>query len=164
MGNDCITWQGCCSGDYVGSDAHTTDVYLSFSQRSYSPRSYIEKKCLSGVVKTMLSLSPKTIPFDSTLQGESESEVAQSCLTLCDPMACSLPCFLVHGVFQARVLGWGTISYSRRSSRPRDWTRLSRIVGRSFTVWATFMVGTVYSLVVEVALLSRTVSAPTLEL
>ena len=107
MGKDCITWQGCCSGDYVGSDAHTTDVYLSFSQRSYSPRSYIEKKCLSGVVKTMLSLSPKTIPFDSTLQGESESEVAQSCLTLCDPMACSLPCFLVHGIFKAKSSGVG---------------------------------------------------------
>ena len=37
----------------------------------------------------------------------SESEVAQSCPTLCDPMDCSLPGFSVHGVFQARVLEWG---------------------------------------------------------
>ena len=36
---------------------------------------------------------------------ESESEVAQSCPTLCDPMDCSLPGFCIHGIFQARVLG-----------------------------------------------------------
>ena len=41
---------------------------------------------------------------------ESESEVAQSCLTLCDPMDCSLPGSLVHGIFQARVLEWVAIS------------------------------------------------------
>ena len=49
-------------------------------------------------------------------ESESESKVTQSCLTLCDPMACSLPGFLVHGVFQARILEWVTISFSRRSS------------------------------------------------
>ena len=38
------------------------------------------------------------------------SEVAQSCLTLCDPMDCSLPGFSVHGIFQARVLEWVAIS------------------------------------------------------
>ena len=36
-----------------------------------------------------------------------ESEVAQSCLTLSDPMDCSLPGSSVHGIFQARVLEWG---------------------------------------------------------
>ena len=36
-----------------------------------------------------------------------ESEVAQSCPTLCNPMDCSLPGFAVHGIFQARVLEWG---------------------------------------------------------
>ena len=41
------------------------------------------------------------------------SEVAQSCLTLCDPMDCSLPCSSIHGIFQARVLEWVTISFSR---------------------------------------------------
>ena len=45
-----------------------------------------------------------------------ESEVAQSCLTLCDPMDCSLPGFSVHGIFQARVLEWVAISFSRGSS------------------------------------------------
>ena len=41
-----------------------------------------------------------------------ESEVAQSCLTLCDPMDCSLPGSSVHGIFQARVLEWGAIAFS----------------------------------------------------
>ena len=43
---------------------------------------------------------------------KSESEVAQSCLTLCDPMNCSPPGSSVHGVFQARVLEWGAIAFS----------------------------------------------------
>ena len=66
-----------------------------------------------------------------------ESEVAQSCPTLCDPMDCRLPGFYVHGIFQARILEWVAVSFSRRSSRPRDWTQVSRIVGRRFTVWST---------------------------
>ena len=66
----------------------------------------------------------------------SESEVAQSCLTVCDPMDCSLPGSSVHGIFQAIVLEWIAISFSRGSSQPRDWTQVSRIVDRCFTTWA----------------------------
>ena len=44
---------------------------------------------------------------------KSESEVAQSCPTLLDPMDCSLPHSPVHGIFQARVLEWGAIAFSR---------------------------------------------------
>ena len=66
----------------------------------------------------------------------SESEVAQSCPTLCDPMDCSLPGFSVHGIFQARVLEWVAISFSRGYSWPRGWTQVSHIAGRRFTVWA----------------------------
>ena len=43
---------------------------------------------------------------------KSESEVGQSCLTLSDPMDCSLPGSSVHGILQARVLEWGTIAFS----------------------------------------------------
>ena len=43
---------------------------------------------------------------------ESEREVAQSCLTLSDPMDCSLPGSSAHGIFQARVLEWGAIAFS----------------------------------------------------
>ena len=65
------------------------------------------------------------------------SEVAQSCPTLCDPMDCSPAGSLVYGIFQAWILEWVAISFSRGSSRPRDWTQVSRIVGRCFTIWAT---------------------------
>ena len=51
-----------------------------------------------------------------TFVEKKESEVAQWCLTLCYPMDCSLPGFSVHGIFQARVLEWVAISFSRGSS------------------------------------------------
>ena len=47
---------------------------------------------------------------------QSRSEIAQSCPTLCDPMDYSLQGFSIHGVFQARVLEWVTISFSLGSS------------------------------------------------
>ena len=52
-------------------------------------------------------------------------------------MDCSLPGFSVHGIFQARVLEWVGISFSRGSSRPGDRTWVSCIVDRCFTLWAT---------------------------
>ena len=64
---------------------------------------------------------------------KSESEVAQSCLTLCDPMDCSLPGSSVHGIFKARVLEWVAISFSRGYSQPRNWIRVSWIAGEFFT-------------------------------
>src|SRR5574341_237418 len=45
---------------------------------------------------------------------KSEGKVTQSCLTLCDPMDCSLPGSSIHGIFQARVLEWGAIAFSGR--------------------------------------------------
>ena len=45
------------------------------------------------------------------MKGKSESEVAQSCLTLNDPMDCSPPGSSIHGIFQARVLEWGAIAF-----------------------------------------------------
>ena len=53
--------------------------------------------------------------------------VAQSCLTFCNCMYCSLPGSSVHGVFQARILEWVTIPFSRGSSQPRDRTLVSCI-------------------------------------
>ena len=79
----------------------------------------------------------------------SESEVAQSCPTLCDPMDCSLPGSSVHGIFQARVPEWVAISFSRGSSQPRDWTQVSHIVGRRFTVWALTRHNTFSDLIVK---------------
>ena len=53
--------------------------------------------------------------------------VAQSYLTLCDPLDCSLPGSSVHGTFQARILEWVAIPSLRRSSWPRDRTQISCI-------------------------------------
>ena len=56
---------------------------------------------------------------------------------LCDPLDCSLPGSSVHGIFQARILEWVAIYFSRGSSRPMDRNQISHIVGRRFTIWAT---------------------------
>ena len=60
--------------------------------------------------------------------------VAQMCLTLCDPIDCSLPTSSVHGVLQARVLEWVAIPFSRESSSLRDRTQISCTAGRFFTI------------------------------
>ena len=65
------------------------------------------------------------------------SEVTQSCLTLCNPMDCSPLGSSIHGIFLARVLEQVAISFSRGSSRSKDRTQGSHIVGRHFTIWAT---------------------------
>ena len=87
------------------------------------------------------STASKTLDYQRTnpsryqIMKESESEVTQSCATLCDPMDRSLPGFSVHGIFPARVLEWVAISFSRGSSQPRNRTRVSRVAGRRFTLW-----------------------------
>ena len=63
--------------------------------------------------------------------------VAQSCLTLCDPMDYSPAGSSVHGILQARILEWYAIPFSRGSSQPEDQTQVSRIAGRFFTISAT---------------------------
>ena len=66
--------------------------------------------------------------------------VAQLCLTLCDPMEGSPSGSSVHGIPQVRILECVAISFSRGSSRPRDWTWVSCIAGRFFTIWATSII------------------------
>ena len=63
--------------------------------------------------------------------------VAQSYLTLFDPMDCSLPSSSVHGICQARTLEWVAIPFSRGSSWPWNQTQVSYLTGRFFTIWAT---------------------------
>ena len=81
-----------------------------------------------------LKLGIRFYPPFKVFISESESEVAQSCPTLCNPMNYSLPGFSVHGIFQARILEWVATSFSRRSSQPRDQTWVSHIVARCFTI------------------------------
>ena len=78
--------------------------------------------------------------MEEDYKGKDESKVKvkslSRVLTLCDPMDCTLPGSSVHGIFQAIVLKWIAISFSRGSSWPRDQTQVSHIVDRRFTVWA----------------------------
>ena len=61
-----------------------------------------------------------------------EVKVAQSCLTLCNPID-----YTGHGILQARILEWIAFPFSRGSSQPRDRTQVSHIASGSFTNWAT---------------------------
>ena len=61
---------------------------------------------------------------------ESESEVAQSCLTLSDPMDCSLPGSSIHGIFRATVLEWGAIAFSQGKWLGRSNVRASLVARR----------------------------------
>ena len=63
--------------------------------------------------------------------------VAESRLTLCNPMDCSLPSSSVIGIIQVRTLEWVAISFSRVSSQPRNQTRVFCIAGGFFSSWPT---------------------------
>ena len=60
--------------------------------------------------------------------GRVKVKVAQSCLTLCDPVD-----YTVHGILQAKILEWVAFPFSRGSCRPRIQTQVSHIAGRFFT-------------------------------
>ena len=68
---------------------------------------------------------------------KSESEVAQSCLTLSDPMDCSLPGSSVHGISQARVLEWGAIVFSIALT---IWTFVSKVMPLLFNTLSGFVI------------------------
>ena len=78
--------------------------------------------------------------FDMFYTSNSSSSavlVAQSYLTLCDPMDCIPPGSSVYGTLQARILEWVAIPFSMGASKPRDWTWISCIEERFFTIWVT---------------------------
>ena len=68
--------------------------------------------------------------------GESET-LSRSVMSVCDPMDCSPPGSSVQGISQARRLEWVAIPFSRGSSWHRDWTQITCIAGRLFTIWIT---------------------------
>ena len=89
-----------------------------------------------GPTHTALSPSSGLIFFPCPFQlkrAKWKSEVAQSCLTLWDPVDCSPPGSSVHGIPQARILEWVAISFSKGSSRPRDQTQVSRVEADALT-------------------------------
>ena len=134
-----ICWQ-----EYLFSWERSVYIQLSLSIDWIWLKVHWFKGCCGLVAKSCLTLlwahglySPPRLlcpwDFPRILEWMNECEIAQSCLTLCDPMDCSLPGFSVHGIFQAIVLEWIAISLSKGSSLPRDWTRVARIDRWFFT-------------------------------
>ena len=87
------------------------------------------RNCLSLPEAVSMRSSPSALTLTC--------EVAQLCRLFATPWTVSLPGSSVHGIFQARVLQWVAISFSRGSSQLRDQSRVSRTTGRRFTIWAT---------------------------
>ena len=85
-----------------------------------------EKQCARMRVRPEQSLNQSNISMSQD-SVKSKSKVAQSCLTLCNPVDCSLQGSSVHGIFQARVLEWVATSFSRGSSWPSARTQVSSI-------------------------------------
>ena len=113
----------------------TTLSLVSFMESHTTPTTSVVSVCCCCQVASVVSDSvpphrrqPTRLPrpWDSSgkntgvvchfllqcMKVKSENEVAQSCLTLRDPMDCSPPGFSVHGIFQARVVEWGAIAFS----------------------------------------------------
>ena len=88
---------------------HVPDLQSSSSNWGILGCSFYNWEWDKAPLKCSSCWFPRVSP-KSPQRHESESEVAQSCPTLCDPMDCSLPGSSVHGIFQARVLEWGAIS------------------------------------------------------
>ena len=97
-------------------------VAIPFSRGSSWPRVQTQVSCIAG----------RFFAVWATSEVKSLNRV-----WLCDPTDCTLPGSSVHGIFQAIVLEWIAISFSRGSSWPRDRTQVSCIVDRRFTIWAT---------------------------
>ena len=114
-------WHRCC---FYIFPKNSMNILYHFSPMGTKRKSYIINNVY---IPLCVSFSLVT-----NWKWKKESEVAQSCPTLCNPMDSS-----VHVIFQARVLEWGAISFSRGSSQPSDWTLVSCFVGRHFTIWAT---------------------------
>ena len=114
-----------CPGDSLGKN---TGVACHFLLQGIfpDPRLNLHLLCLLHWQVGSLPLVPPE-----------ELKWSQSCPTLCDPVDCSLPGSSVHGILQVRILEWVAISFSRGASQLRDWTWVSCIAGRRFTLWAT---------------------------
>ena len=99
-------------------------VHIKFTYVLLQMVSISKSMWLSKMLTFSFYVSPRKYSW-------SEVKVTQSCLTLCDPMICT-----VHGILQPRILGWVAFPFSRGSSQPRDWTEVSCTAGRFFTIWA----------------------------
>ena len=96
-------------------------VDIPFSRGSSSSRDWTQVSCIAGRFFIIYAAAA--------------AKLLQLCLTLCDPRDGSPPGSPVPGILQARTLEWVAIPFSRGSSSPRDWTQVSCIAGRFFTIY-----------------------------
>ena len=130
---------------------HTHLTILSRGIRNYVLLRINTKETKSDESLQVLNLAKESSPFQlkantkcscgrtAKSPGARESPITVGCmhaLTLCNPTDWSPPGSSVHGISQARRLERVAIPSSRGSSQPRDWTQVSGIVGRFFTIWA----------------------------
>ena len=97
-------------------------VAISSSRGSSQPRDWTQVFCIAGGFFTSWATREALIIVACC---NIMCFVIQLCLTLCDPMDCSPPDPSVHGILQARILGWVTVPFSRVFSWPRDRTQVS---------------------------------------
>ena len=129
----------CCKWIYPSIYVQLTVGYLELRTESItSSCKLLYLTCFpreNTLKKWKLSFQNKKMTYFIGLPTRNQRSLSR--VQLCDPTDCSLPGSSIHGIFQARILEWVTISFSRRSSQPRDWTQVSHMVGRRFTIWAT---------------------------
>ena len=115
---NCNLWNALCNKDRIH--------ILKFTRNIHQDRTH------TLGYKTRLNKSEKKNHINYALQRHVKVKVAQSCLTLCNPID-----YRVHGILQARILEWVAFPFTRGSSQPRDWTQVFHIAGGFFTSWAT---------------------------
>ena len=118
------------------TSGHSHEVLGSRANNVFSCWAITHKMTHSSMARSSV-LSRKTEPEFCISRGCGGGLVDKLCPILCDAMDCSLPGSSVHGIFQARILEWFAIYFSRWSSPPRDQTWVSWVAGRFFTNWAT---------------------------
>ena len=110
----------------------TTTIMLNHSRPECSQES------LLGTFSNLQIMRVDMTARTSKVHKELEVKVKSlSHVWLSNPMDYSPPGSPVHGIFQARVLKWVAISFSRGSSQPRNQTWVSHVASRRFTIWAT---------------------------
>ena len=120
-----------------GSSVHgilQARILAPFSRGSSWPKDWTWVSHITGRFFTIWATRGAPILY---MKVEVKVLVTQSCLMLCDSMDCSPPGSSVHGIFQAKILEWFAISFSRGSSWPRGRNWVSYTAGRFFTIWAT---------------------------
>ena len=96
---------------FLPGEFHRQRSLLGYSPWDHKELDTIEQLTLEQLIIILLNYTKRTNVW---IASERESEVTQSCPTLCNPMDCSLPCSSVHGIFQAWILEWVAISFSSR--------------------------------------------------